>query len=73
MKGYAGMAALKKIIVLISFLAFLGIGTIGCEQEGPAEKTGEKIDDTAEQVAEKAEELKEETGEKLEEAGEKMQ
>ncbi len=67
------MAALKKFIVLISFLAFLGIGTIGCEKEGPAERTGEKIDEAAEQIGEKAEELTEKTGEKLEEAGEKMQ
>jgi hyperosmotically inducible periplasmic protein len=67
------MFVLKKLIVFISVLAFLGIGAIGCEQEGPAEKTGEKIDEAAEQAGEKAEELKEETGEKLEEAGEKMQ
>ncbi|MFO7912245.1 MAG: hypothetical protein R6V15_08805 [Desulfotignum sp.] len=67
------MSLLKKLLVFISILFFIGIGTIGCEQEGPAEKTGEKIDEAAEQVGEKAEELQEETGEKLEEAGEKMQ
>jgi hyperosmotically inducible periplasmic protein len=67
------MSVLKKFIVLICLLVFLGIGTIGCEQEGPAERTGEKMDDAAEQVGEKAEELTEKTGEELEEAGEKMQ
>lgn len=53
------MSVLKKIIVLISLLAFLGIGTIGCEREGPAERTGKKIDNAAEQVGEKVEELTE--------------
>lgn len=67
------MSVLKKLIVFICVLAFLGVGAIGCEQEGPAEKTGKKIDEAAEQAGEKAEELKEETGEELEEAGEKMQ
>ena len=55
------MLIFKKMIVLISLLAFLGIGALGCEQKGPAEKTGEKIDEAAE-----------EAGEKMEEAGEKM-
>lgn len=67
------MSLLKKLIVLVSFLAFLGIGALGCEQKGPAERAGEKIDEAAEQAGEKAEELKEKSGEKLEEAGEKMQ
>jgi hyperosmotically inducible periplasmic protein len=67
------------MIVLISLLAFLGIGTLGCEQKGPAEKAGEKVDEAAEQAGEKMEEagekageLMEEGGEKLEETGEKM-
>jgi hyperosmotically inducible periplasmic protein len=67
------MSILKKLIVMISFLVFLGISTIGCEKEGPAERTGKKIDETAERVGEKAEELKKKSGEELEEAGEKMQ
>lgn len=55
------MLIIKKLIVLISLLAFLGIGALGCEQKGPAEKAGEKVDEAAEQA-----------GEKMEEAGEKM-
>jgi outer membrane lipoprotein-sorting protein len=55
------MLIFKKMIVLISLLAFLGIGALGCEQKGPAEKAGEKVDEAAEQA-----------GEKMEEAGEKM-
>jgi hyperosmotically inducible periplasmic protein len=73
------MLIIKKMIVLISLLAFLGIGTLGCEQKGPAEKAGEKVDEAAEQAGEKMEEagekageLMEEGGEKLEETGEKM-
>ena len=73
------MSVIKKMIVLISFLALLGIGTLGCEQEGPAEKAGKKVDETIEKADEKMEEagekvddLKEKSGEKLEETGEKL-
>jgi hyperosmotically inducible protein len=73
------MLIIKKMIVLISILAFLGIGALGCEQKGPAEKAGEKVDEAAEQAGEKMEdagekagELMQEGGEKLEETGEKM-
>lgn len=67
------MSTLKKMIVLGSVLAFLGIGAFGCEQEGPAERAGKEIDEAAEQAGEKVEELTEKSGEKLEEAGEKAQ
>lgn len=63
----------EKIFFMICLLTFLGLGTIGCEKEGPAERTGEKFDEAAEQVGEKVEEFKEKTGEQMEEAGEKMQ
>ncbi|MFO8084932.1 MAG: hypothetical protein R6U27_11505 [Desulfobacterales bacterium] len=67
------ISILKKIIVLISFMAFLGIGALGCEQEGPAEKAGEKIDESVEQAGEKMEEAQEEAGEKMEEAEEETE
>jgi hyperosmotically inducible protein len=35
------------------------LGSVGCEQEGPAERAGEAIDRTAEQAAERMEEAKE--------------
>jgi hyperosmotically inducible protein len=66
------MLIFKKMIVLISLLAFLGIGALGCEQKGPAEKAGEKVDEAAEQAGEKMEEAGEKAGELMEEGGEKM-
>jgi hypothetical protein len=48
-------------------LAFLGIGTLGCEQEGPAERAGEKVDEAVEKADEKMEEAGEKAGELMEE------
>lgn len=67
------MLIFKKIIALISILAFLGIGTIGCEQKGPAEKAGEKVDKAIEKADEKMEEAGEKAGELMEESGEKIE
>ncbi|MFZ7110658.1 MAG: hypothetical protein ACOWYE_03160 [Desulfatiglandales bacterium] len=50
---------LKRWIYFALFIAALSIS--GCEKEGPAEKAGEKIDETIE-----------EAGEKMEEAGDKI-
>ncbi len=66
------MVIVKKIIVLISLLAFLGIGTFGCEQKGPAEKAGEKVDEAVEKADEKMEEAGEKAGELMEEGEEKL-
>lgn len=60
------MTLLKKLTVLSSFLAFWGIGALGREQDGPAEKAGKKVDETIEQADEKMEEVKEEAGKKAE-------
>jgi vacuolar-type H+-ATPase subunit H len=50
------------------------VGLGGCpEQEGPAERTGEKIDEAVEDAGEKMEEAGEEAGEKMEEAGDKIE
>ena len=53
---------------------------ISCENEGPAEKAGEKIDEAVEETkqnledaGDSMEEAVEETGGKLEDAGEKLQ
>jgi predicted small secreted protein len=53
---------MAKNILIASLLAMFAIGVIGCEQEGPAEKAGKKIDNAVE-----------EAGEKIEEAGEKIE
>tara|TARA_Y100001933_G_C18815567_1_gene486942 strand:+ start:90 stop:317 length:228 start_codon:yes stop_codon:yes gene_type:complete len=63
-------------------LCSLGLAMVlqSCEEQGPAEKAGEKVDSAIEQTqekleeaGEKMEEAVEEGGEKIEEAGEKMQ
>ncbi len=66
------MLILKKMIVLIGFLAFLGIGTLGCEQEGPAERAGKKVDEAVEKAQEKMEEAGDKAGELMEEGEEKL-
>jgi hypothetical protein len=62
---------LKKIAI-ISILVIFGSVFVACEQEGPAEKAGEKIDETVEEAAEKAEEAGEAIEEKAEEASEEV-
>ena len=68
----------KILVVFVSFFA-LTIFT-ACEDEGPAEKVGEKIDNAVEETQEnleeagdEIEETAEETGDKLEEAGDNLQ
>lgn len=51
----------KRILLLVCFMGSL-FGVVGCEQEGPAERAGEKVDESME-----------ETGEKIEQAGENIQ
>lgn len=73
------MKTLKKILVLFCGLVFLAFFS-ACEEQGPAERAGEKIDETVEKTQEKMEEAGEameekveQVGEKLEKSGEKMQ
>lgn len=58
-----------KAILMTSFVLGFGLGTVGCEQEGPAEKAGQSIDRAAEKTGDKMEEAKEAASEKAEEAG----
>ena len=53
------MLIIKKMIVLFGFLALLGIGTLGCDREGPAERAGEQVDEAVEEAGEKMEEATE--------------
>jgi hypothetical protein len=73
------MKPLKRILVLLCGLAFLAFFS-GCKEQGPAEKVGEKIDESVEKTQEKmkeagdtVEEKAEEVGERIEETGEEMQ
>ncbi|MDW7774155.1 MAG: hypothetical protein SCH71_14810 [Desulfobulbaceae bacterium] len=73
------MKTLTKILVLLCGLAFLAFFS-ACKEQGPAERAGERIDESVEMTQEKMEELgdaieeqAEEAGERIEEAGEEMQ
>jgi hyperosmotically inducible protein len=45
----------------------------GCEQKGPAEKAGQKIDKAVEDTGKELQKAGEKAGEKLEEAGKKIE
>lgn len=47
---YAGLKN-TRWIALLSLVALLAVG---CEQKGPAERAGERIDDTAEEISDSA-------------------
>ena len=55
----------KSVVVLVA-LFVLG-GVLGCEREGPAERAGEKIDETVDKAQEQTEETLEEAKEGTEE------
>ena len=46
-----------KNIMFGIFLVVSVVGLVGCEEKGPAEKAGEKLDKTMEDAAKKANEL----------------
>ena len=50
----------------------LGLALIGCEQQGPAQKAGEKVDKAVEGAGKAIEKAGEKTGEKLDEAAKKV-
>ena len=52
----------KKLLLALFMTLALGLGAVGCERKGPAEKAGEKIDEAVESA-----------GEKIEEGGEAVQ
>jgi hypothetical protein len=66
------MSVIKKLF-LIFITSFFMIGLNGCPEEGPAERTGEKIDEAVEDAGEKMEETGEKAGEAMEEAGDKAE
>ncbi len=66
------MKTLIRISILTAILAF-SLFLVGCQEEGPAEKAGKKIDEAVENVEEKInpQGTAEEAGEKIDEAVEK--
>lgn len=61
-------------VPLIITATILGLMLSGCESEydGPAERTGEKIDEAVEKTGEKIDEATDAAGRKLEKAGDEV-
>jgi hypothetical protein len=57
---------MKRNILSVLLIALFSVGLIGCEQQGPAEKAGAKLDEAMEQAGDKIEEagdaIEEKTG-----------
>ncbi|WP_319583242.1 Rv0909 family putative TA system antitoxin [uncultured Pseudodesulfovibrio sp.] len=62
------MAIFRKFIIVAMLLSFVAVG-YGCQNEGPAEKAGKRID----QSIEKAGDAIEDAGDKIEDAGDKVE
>jgi hyperosmotically inducible protein len=60
----------KRILVMACVAAVLGLSA--CEQKGPAEKAGEKIDRAAENAEQKIDQAADEAGQKIEAAKESL-
>jgi uncharacterized protein YjbJ (UPF0337 family) len=69
----------KSVLAVASVCFLLGLGGIGCEKEGPAERAGKKLDQAAEKLKDTVEEVSselkgegpaEKLGEKVDEAAE---
>ena len=61
------MKTLKKIMILLCSMSVLTLFS-ACEEQGPAERAGEQIDESVEQTRESLEEA----GEEMEDAGKEM-
>lgn len=57
---------IKRVIVIVGLFAVFGLAS--CQQEGPAEKMGEKIDRSVENVEHKLEQITEQVGKEINEA-----
>lgn len=66
------MKRLKEIVLLLCCTMLL-VSLVGCEQKGPAEKAGEKIDTMTGKVGDKVQASMGAAGEKIKETGEKFQ
>lgn len=64
------MSTLKKLLTLSAGL-LIAAGLFACEQKGPAEKAGEKIDETVEKAKDKVEDVTKPEG-PMERAGKKI-
>jgi hypothetical protein len=58
---------------VLALILFAAVFMHGCEKKGPAEKAGERIDDTMSEALDKAEEAGEKIQDAAEEAREKIE
>jgi F0F1-type ATP synthase membrane subunit b/b' len=58
---------------VLALILLAAVFAYGCEKKGPAEKAGEKIDDTMSEALDKAEEAGEKIQDAAEEAREKIE
>ena len=59
--------------LLVLLFSVLLLGPVGCEQEGPAERAGAKLDEAVEDGKDNVEDAVEKAGDKLEEAGDTIE
>jgi hypothetical protein len=64
------MSMIKRFLVLLA-AAVMAAGLFGCEREGPAERAGERIDETTERGRDRVEDTFERQG-PAERTGERM-
>ena len=63
----------KKHIAYIAMGCAAAFAVTSCEKEGPAEKAGEKMDESAENAGDKIEGATDEAQDKVEEAGDAIE
>lgn len=61
----------RNVLCILSLLLFLFVGA-GCQNEGPAEKAGKKIDNVIEEVKDKAEDVGDKAEDVVDKAEDKM-
>ncbi|MBK1732388.1 BON domain-containing protein [Thiococcus pfennigii] len=66
------MNSYTRFSLVASLALAFAFGSVGCEQEGPAEETGQDIDQATEKTGEKMEAAKESVGDAAERTGQYM-
>ncbi|GIT97741.1 hypothetical protein [Sulfurovum sp. TSL1] len=64
---------MKSKILIGSLLVALVLMITGCEEKGPAEKAGEKIDNVASDIKDNTEDALDEADDAIEDAGDKIE
>lgn len=67
------MAIRSKLIAVLVAVPACFFTLSGCEEKGPMEKAGEKVDDAAEKTGDAIEDAAEKTGDAIEDAGDEIE